>query len=348
MNKPIWYFSVMSSNRGDQAIRASIVDMIQTRINVPLAFFSCKYDLLDDKRIRQLNREASMLLIAGSGLYTNYPSESGWYFRCKTEDLQKITVPIVLFGVGSNNHLEKDRFGVLQAETLQSIKMINAQAVLTGVRDYRTLEILKSVGVDACLTPDPAMFLAPNSGNLLSEPTVGVSIAQHCSMLRHHRPLLLKLFAKVCGWLENSEFKTVFVAHDCLEHNLYADLKNKYPALSCYNKDNPRGMMKLYGQLKFSVGVRCHSNIMSFGAGIPFISLMYDRKHIEFLKLIGFPQLGIKINSHLTFKTVKEKLEFLCSNLPVIKTKFKQRKCELQKMEDNFIDKLVKIVNSNN
>ena len=86
-NKPIFYYSVMTQNRGDMAIRKSIVDAISSRINVPFCFFDLKHEELTEERIlKQVNKEASMFIIAGSGLYTNYPSKSsGWYFPCKTD-----------------------------------------------------------------------------------------------------------------------------------------------------------------------------------------------------------------------------------------------------------------------
>jgi polysaccharide pyruvyl transferase WcaK-like protein len=334
----------MSSNRGDKAIRQSIADMIQSRVNVPIAFFSCKHDVLTEHRIKQLNKEASMLLIGGSGLYTNYPSESGWYFPCKTRNFQKIKVPIVLFGIGSNNHIEKDRFGPLTSEALESIKKLNEKAVLTGVRDYRTLNILKDSGINnVCLTPDPSMFLNAPVNSTVKGSMMGLSIAQHCVFLQEHRHLLLKLFSRVCERFSRL-FTPVFVNHDCLEHNLYTDLKKKVNPLLYYDTDNPYELMNFYNQLSWSIGVRCHSNIMSFGAGTPFISLIYDRKQIEFLKLIGFPQLGIRINSNLTFTTIAEKLCWLHKNLGSIKLKFKEKKHELKKINDNFVDKIVEVL----
>ena len=341
--KPIWQFSVHSSNRGDQAIQHSIEDLIRSRIDVPIAHFSCMHELLNAKRIQQLNREASMLLIGSAGLYSNYPLESGWYFRCKPENFKKIQVPIVLFAIGCNRHLEKDRFGPLRPKTLESIKAINEQAVLSGVRDYRTLEVLGQLGIKkASFVPDPGMFLHPSE--YWSEVSVGINIAQHCRMLEHYRPQLLEISAKLCWLLDEKHIKPIFIAHDCLEHSLYLDLKKHYPNLTCYNENKPREMMGLYHQLLFNVAVRCHSNIMSFGAGTPFISLMYDQKQVEFLKVIGFSELGIKINSQLTFNILKEKVNFVMNNLHEITIKMRNRKHELKKIEDNFVDQVVKVL----
>ena len=52
--KPIFYVSVMTSNRGDMAIRESIASAIKKRINIPFAYFNVKYDKLTAQRIEQL------------------------------------------------------------------------------------------------------------------------------------------------------------------------------------------------------------------------------------------------------------------------------------------------------
>ena len=165
MNKPIFYYHVNTSNRGDMAIRKSIVDAISDKINVSFAFFNVKYEELTEERIvNQLNPEGACLMIAGSGLYTNYPMSSGWYFPCKTELFDKIKVPIILFGLGCNNNIGKDIFdGDLKKETKNSILKINELSSYSTVRDERTYNLLRRIGIkNHQLMLDPANFLRVN------------------------------------------------------------------------------------------------------------------------------------------------------------------------------------------
>ena len=65
--KTIFYYSVMTGNRGDMAIRKSIVEPIEENLKVPFAFFNVKYEELTEKRIiNQFYTESSALIIAGS------------------------------------------------------------------------------------------------------------------------------------------------------------------------------------------------------------------------------------------------------------------------------------------
>lgn len=159
--KPIFYFSVMSSNRGDMAIRESIISAIKKRIDISFAYFNVKYDELTAQRIEQLNKDGSCLMIAGSGLYSNTNTKSGWYFNCKSELFSKIKISIILVGLGCNNNLGKDIFdGELSDKAKESIKLINNLAKISTVRDKRTYNILKNIGVNNHeLQIDPACFL---------------------------------------------------------------------------------------------------------------------------------------------------------------------------------------------
>jgi len=346
LTKPIWYFSVQGSNRGDQAIREGVTHHLRKYTDASIAFFSCKTDLLNKQRIDQLNREGSMLLIAGSGLYSNYDLESGFYFRCSPEDFKHIKVPIVLFSIGMNNHLEMDRFTSLSPRTLMSIKTVNKQAIHTSVRDYRTLRMLHDAGIEkAMFVPDPAMFCPSDttSFKLRNKRLVGLSIAQHAKMLKKHRRNVINVFIELCYALDNRGYTPIFISHDALEHNIYEDLKQGYPNLLYYNEDSPRGMMGVYEKCVFSVGIRCHSNIMSFGVNTPFISLAYDEKQVEFCKIAGTKPLIL--TQDLTVEALLKRVNHIEENFMTIKKDMSRRWNDLYHVFDTTINKIAEEVN---
>ena len=343
--KPIWYFSVMGSNRGDQAIREGVKTQLRKRIDTPTAFFSCKTDLLDMKRINQLNKEGSMLLIAGSGLYSNYGLESGFYFRCNPENFKHIKVPIALLSIGMNNHLEMDRFGKLAPNTLKNIKTLNQLAAHTSTRDYRTLRMLHNLGIEqAEFVPDPAMFCPKVASRFqwTKLRLVGLSVAQHADMLKHHRGKVIDLFIGLCHALDARGYAPIFISHDALEHNIYEDLKTGYPKLLYYSNDSPKEMMALYEKCDFSVGVRCHSNIMSFGVNTPFICLAYDQKQIEFCKIAGTTPL--LLSDGLTLDKVLRHIDILQENYIPIKKDMSRRWIELYRTFDAAMDEIAGLV----
>jgi len=345
LKKPIWYFSVMGSNRGDKAIREAVKTQLSKRVDAPIAFFSCKTDLLDMNRINQLNEEGSMLLIAGSGLYSNYDLESGFYFRCNPDNFKHIKVPIVLLSIGMNNHLEMDRFGPLQPDTLKNIKELNQLASHTSTRDHRTLRMLYDLGIEkAAFVPDPAMFCPKTAFPFQPKNTrlVGLSIAQHATMLKHRRQKIIELFIGVCHALDARGYTPIFISHDALEHNIYEDLKAQYPALLYYSNDSPREMMSLYEKCEFTIGVRCHSNIMSFGSCTPFICLAYDQKQVEFCKIAGV--IPILLSNNPELDQILYYVDRLQEDFILTKRDMSRRWLDLYKIFATSMDEIARLV----
>jgi polysaccharide pyruvyl transferase WcaK-like protein len=300
--KPIMYYHVDTSNRGDWVIKKSIVEAIQKRINIPFAFMSVKNDELTEPRIlKQLNTDCSALMIAGSGLYTNYPKSSGWYFPCKTELFEKIKVPIMLVGLGCNQNLKGNVLNSeLKDEVKQSIKLINDLAVVSTVRDQHTYDILSGLGINRHrLMLDPANFL--DVKRRPKEKRVAIQIAQHAPILGRFdgttelRTYNIECFAKISRHLIENGYSVVFIAHDALENSLIVDLKAKVSQIEYLNSDNLDEMLAEYARCEFTIAVKMHSCIMSFASGTPIINVYYDKKSIEYLEMIGCEDMGINI-----------------------------------------------------
>jgi len=346
MYKSIFYYAVMTGNRGDMAIRKSIVEAIEENLKVPFAFFNCKYEELTEKRIiNQLNTDASCLMIAGSGLYTNYPKSSGWYFPCKTELFNKIKVPILLIGIGRNNNLKNDLYeGDLKPKAQKSIKLINDLAIISTVRDQRTYQTLKKLGINKHkLMLDPANFL--KVAKVPKEKRVAFNIGQHIPSLGRfdgtleNRDKNIKYFTKIGKYLQVKGYKLVFIAHDALEHSAILDLQKELPEMEFVNTDNVDEMLKEYARCEFSIGVKMHSNILSFASGTPFISLYYDVKSIEYLKLIHWSEFGTSLFGDY-YNWLKRKVDEMIKNHEYYTKQFRK----LKKIEQIEFDKLIENV----
>jgi len=321
MINPIYYYSVMTGNRGDIAIRKSTVDAISSQLDIPFAFFNVKYEELTEERIvNQLNTESSCLMIAGSGLYTNYPMSSGWYFPCKTELFSKIKVPIILVGLGCNNNIGNDMFeGKLKDQAKDSILKINKQSSWSSVRDLRTYKLLYNLGMrHHKLLLDPANFLKVNRQR--KEKKVAINLAQHSPALGRFdgddkcRKKNIYYFSGVYHYLTQKGYKAIFIAHDALEYSLIKDLKTLCPKLEYLNTDNIDTMLEEYSKCEFSIGMKMHSNIMSFASGTPFISVYYDIKSVEYAKLVGCQDFQVCVFDDY-LEELKEKIDLMIKNI---------------------------------
>jgi len=344
------YYHVDTSNRGDWVIKKSIVEAIQKRIDIPFAFMSVKNDELTEQRIlKQLTTDCSALMIAGSGLYTNYPKSSGWYFPCKTELFKKIKVPIMLVGLGCNQNLKGGVLNTeLKEETKQSIKLINDLSCVSTVRDKHTYDTLHKLGITKHqLMLDPANFLDVKQRP--KEKRVAIQIAQHAPILGRFdgtnelRDYNVKSFAKISTYLIEKGYSVVFIAHDALEHSLIVDLQKIEPRIEGLNTDNLDIMLAEYARCSFTIAVKMHSAIMSFASGTPAIQVYYDKKSTAYMKMINCEDLGICVFDKYYLK-LKEKVDIMLNEYLYYTEKIKMIKKIKQIRFDSLIDNICNII----
>lgn len=348
--KTVFFYHVGTGNRGDMAIKKAITDAIRERIDVPFAFFNTKYEELTEQRIiNQLNPEGSCLAICGSGLYTNYPMSSGWYFPCKTELFNKIKIPIMLIGIGRNNTIQNDIYkGDLKPEAAESIKLINNLASVSTVRDQRTYKFLKELGINKHeLMLDPGNFL--NVARVPKEKRVAINIAQHIPPLgrfdgtQDERNKNIQYFTKISEYLMSKGYKIVFMAHDALEHSAIMDLRKNLPELEYVNTDNIDIMLKEYARCEFAISMKMHSCILAFAARTPFFTPYYDWKSIEYLKMINWSSFGVNCFTDY-YNVMKEKVDDLIDNNKYYVKQLEKIK-KLEQIEfDRLIDKVCEII----
>jgi len=188
-----------------------------------------------------------------------------------------------------------------------------------------------------------------DSGNFLKAPymikekRVAINIAQHSPLLgrfdgtQEYRNKNLENFTKICYYLFLLGYSVVFIAHDSLEQSFIIDLKKRFPPLEYINTDNIDNMLEEYSRCRFSIGVRMHSNILSFASGTPFISLYYDIKSIEYMDLINYTSFGMSIFDDYLNWTIK-KIDLLDKQYMLYTNKF----FDIKQKEQIKFDKKIK------
>jgi polysaccharide pyruvyl transferase WcaK-like protein len=348
--KPIFYYSATNNNIGDIVLRKMIIETIKESIDVPFALFNTRNsELTEDRIINQVNKEASVLMIAGGGLYCNIECSSGWYFPCPPELFEKIKVPIILYGIGYNNNLKGNRFKEgFDEKTKNSITLINKLSIYSTVRDQRTYNLLKDFGItNHELILDPACFIKYNEQPKIKR--VAIQLAQHCPILgrfdgiQEYRDKNIKAYANICDYLKSKNYEVMFIAFDPLEQNIITELKQLFPNLLYMNTDNIDIILKEYSCSAFSIGCKMHSNILSFATHTPFISIYYDQKSPEFLKMIGWENFGISCFEPYV-EQVKKMIDHLDINWDIYSEIFKDIQQEEKPKFITSIDKICEII----
>jgi len=352
--KPIMYYHVDTSNRGDWAIKKSITGAIREKIDVPFACLSVKNDELTEQRIlKQLNTNCSALMIAGSGLYTNYPKSSGWYFPCETRLFRKIKVPIMLIGLGNNQNLKGTILNSEPKEEVKkSIRLINSLSAISTVRDQRTYDLLSDVGIgNHKLMLDPGNFLRVRP--VPKKRKVAIQIAQHAPILGRFdgttelRTYNINSYAKIARYLIDKDYEVVFIAHDALENSLIVDLQKMVPEIRGLNTDDLDLMLKTYAECQFTIAMKMHSCIMSFASGTPFINVYYDCKSTQYLKMIGFPELGVCVFDNY-YEVLKDRVDYMINHTESYTRMFILQKRTERIKFDKLIGNICDIIKTSN
>ena len=105
--KNIWHLGGYNRNFGDFVLLESIRQNLSNISDIPLNFFpiDCQSTHFFEKIIDRMNVEADKLLIGGGGFIFNKQEDnslSGWQWSIKTENIKKIKIPIVVYGIWFN------------------------------------------------------------------------------------------------------------------------------------------------------------------------------------------------------------------------------------------------------
>ncbi len=231
------------------------------------------------------------LVIIGGGGFC-----SGFALPLNDRLIAAIRTPIVLFGIGYNRNFGDQG---LDAEQRRSLALLAAKAVLCGVRDRLTAQLLGEVGGQATLTGDPALFLRPRRPWRVPPrrtPAVGFNIACHgWSLQAQHFARILGVYREVIARLVAERDPQLFyMVHTNREADTARTLRREFPGLRVCRYPAAK-LLYMYGRLDLAVSMMLHSSILAHAAGTPVVNIAYDEKNRAFLEDIGHAQRSIAV-----------------------------------------------------
>ncbi|MBN1142246.1 MAG: polysaccharide pyruvyl transferase family protein [Deltaproteobacteria bacterium] len=99
---------------------------------------------LSVKDIENINKCDAAIIVGTNLWYRHISKENRWMIS--TDDLKKIKVPFIPFGVGATLH--RGEIGEFDKESVSLLQQIHGQCVEASVRDPRTFEMVKKAGID--------------------------------------------------------------------------------------------------------------------------------------------------------------------------------------------------------
>jgi hypothetical protein len=107
-------------------------------------------------------------------------------------------------------------------------------------------------------------------------------------------------------------------------------------------------MLAIYSKCAFTIAMKMHSTIMSFASGTPFLSVYYDVKSTEYLKMLGIPveDFGSSVFDNY-LPIVLRQIDLMIKNLYLNTQYVKSLKSYEQVKFDETMDKVCNILKTN-
>ena len=259
-----------------------------------------------DATIERYNKSDG-LLIGGGGLLlcdTKPNDNSGWRWNITVEQLKQIKVPIVVFALGFNRFRGQEDY---KPVFYDHISQLVEQSAFFSMREKGMLNSYVKHPKKVLFQPDPAALLnklftveADKDNNLLL-----FAPAYDRPKMRYQNSELVEI-GRMLKRLSN-KYDVRIVLHISKDKQALECLPG-FKAINLIGKD-PDTIMNTYKSAGCVIGMRLHSCVVPFGLGTKFIPLISHDKLSAFLKVIGFPSMGVDITDKKFIKKIEERVE---------------------------------------
>lgn len=246
-----------------------------------------------DDMIDKINHGRA-LVIGGGGLFlpdTNENSISGWQWAISDEQLEKITVPIIVYAVGYNYFRGQEPNKLFE----NSLAKLVRKAEFIGLRNNGSIrkvnkiigeEIGKKIVYQPCMTTMISKLYSIEKRN--DTKMIGINIAFDRENLRfgNMKKEILSETARAFKEIQNMGYQLLYIAHTDgdLRFLKYMDYYNVQYDVENLTNEFPEKIIETYKRLQCVIGMRGHAQMIPFGVGCRIITLGSHDKMRWFLE----------------------------------------------------------------
>ncbi|MBN1364460.1 MAG: polysaccharide pyruvyl transferase family protein [Syntrophaceae bacterium] len=258
-----------------------------------------------------INRIAKSIVIGGHGLLmidTNANENSGWQFNISIENLKKIKIPIIIAAIGYNTFRNQNDFIPIFKD---HISCMVEKSVFFGLRNYGSIEALKKyipeklhskLRFQPCPTTMANQFFPltrsqPHKNNK----RIGICVAfdRLENRFGQQHNVIFSQLIKYANLLMDTGYSVQFFAHN--QYDIFSNYSNIFEEkgfniIPLY-KLNENEVYQFYNDFTLILGMRGHSLMIPFGAGIPIISLTTQNKQKWFIETLNHSEWSIEVQS---------------------------------------------------
>jgi polysaccharide pyruvyl transferase WcaK-like protein len=245
--------------------------------------------------IEYINRNYDAVLIGGGGLFLKDQKNasnfsSGWQWNIKSDLINKINVPIVVFGVGFNKFRGQSDF---RKEFISSVQALKRQSIFFGLRNLGSIKELqkllvekKNISLQPCVTSyiSKLRYFKNLSINKNKKKIISFGFAYDRIDYRFFSKKKFYSFINLINDLIEilSTNHTIhFVYHKIQDRNYYKYInlnnRKKVKQIDLTNK-NVSEIIKYYSKINLIYAMRGHNQLIALGLGTKFYSLISHNK----------------------------------------------------------------------
>lgn len=319
-------------NSGDTLLFSVVKDIFNHFFDNQINWINYQvWEEFDNKTIKNINKSCDFIVLGGGGLFLKDQQgsdvkNSGWQWNCSKENLQKITIPLVVFAVGYNRFRFQEDFDKVFSDSMDTL---TEKSKFLGLRNHGSIEKIRNylnkenktnngIELQYCPTTLISKFknLYPSviKQKESKKKILSLNAAFDRKEMRFHSAdKKYKELSKVIKFAQNLNWEIVVCSHKDSDKEIEDFLEQEEISFSSADltRSSPKEIINHYAEIDLSLGMRKHSQMIAFGLNKPIFSLISHDEVEFFLKDIGYEEYGTDMgNSNFTDAVEKFLLDF--------------------------------------
>jgi polysaccharide pyruvyl transferase WcaK-like protein len=319
----------LNHNLGDYYLGMGVKNILRNYLDVELiAETNLQGTVFDDYYIENVvNKKYDLLVIGGGGVIHGPHWPNGWFWIIREELIRRISIPILVYGVGYNYFAGEGGIpSVGKSHLIETVK----RSLFFSVRNDGSLGRLKEqIDIEVPEVPDPGFHINLNRDFVFRDesPFVLVQVADDYSDLRFSNAELSSqenrehfVIAMREAVVRLSKRYTVVlsphVQHDIrLSEQISQGISNtRVWDFQRYAFDRASESVGYYENAEFVIAMRGHGQIVPMAFSTPVISVENHPKHGGLMRKLGLEDYNIRVGSEDFTESLLHKIHLVESN----------------------------------
>lgn len=248
-----------------------------------------------DRVINKMNHTTGIIL-GGGGLFlpdTNRNLVSGWQWAISKEQIDKITIPLIIYSVGFNYFRGQN----VSELFIDNVNYMIRKASFVGLRNTGSIRAVRNlveedlrdkIVYQPCTTTLIRKIYGKTVPNKVRSNVIGINMAFDREDIRfgQDREIILQQVAKTVKRIQDRGYCIAYIMHCFDDDKFIPYLKKTGVKFTIYNLTNkfPDKCFEVYNNIDLMIGMRGHAQMIPFGLNCEIITLGTHEKMRWFLE----------------------------------------------------------------